>query len=342
MSEIRYDRLNDTHVIIAPERMHRPDECVIESESDGHIQAKCPFCSGNESMTPPEIFALRHEGSFPNEAGWRTRVIPNLYKAVQIEAAYQHHSGMLERWEGFGAHEVIIDTASHHVSIGNWNLSEASDWLKTIRARVSDLRRDHRIEYISVFKNEGAAAGATQSHSHTQLIALPLIPKQVYEHYKQCYAHYKATGKSLMGSLIDQEEHTLERIVAREGDFTLFCPYASAYPFEMMISSKNDHGQIDTISDSAIESVALLLMRAIKKLKLQMGYCHFNLWVATPPLRPEKIITDGSSVNEALRFAIRIMPRIYRHGGFESGSGMIINPVSPELAASLLREENHV
>lgn len=336
MSEIRYDRLHDTHVLIAPERMHRPD-CPVPLQADETTLPKCPFCEGNESMTPPEIFALRYEGSFPNEAGWRTRVIPNLYKAVQIEAAHQHHSGMLERWEGFGAHEVIIDTVRHCTSISQWNLNEACDWLKTLRVRVADLRHDERIEYISLFKNEGYQAGSTQTHAHTQLIALPMVPKQINDYYLQCFEHYKATGKSLMGSLIDQEEHTMERIVSQEGDFTLFCPYASAYPFEMIISSKQPHGQIDTLNDTAIEAVSALLLRAVKKLDNQLGCSQFNLWIATPPLKGKNDFSVP--LDEAFRFSIRIMPRIYRYGGFESGSGMMINPVSPELAASLLKGE---
>lgn len=337
MSEIRYDRLHDTHVLIAPERMHRPD-CPTQSQTEETALEKCPFCEGNESMTPPEIFALRREGSFPNETGWRTRVIPNLYKAVQIEAAHQHHSGMLERWEGFGAHEVIVDTARHCTSINQWSVAEASDWLRTLRTRVADLRRDQRIEYISLFKNEGYQAGSTQAHTHTQLIALPMIPKQVNDYYLQCFEYHKATGKALMDSLIDQEEHTMERIVSTEGDFTLFCPYASAYPFEMMISSKRFTGQIDTLGDTAIDAISVLLLRAVKKLDNQLGCSQFNLWIGTPPLKGK---SDFSvSVDDVFRFSIRIMPRIYRYGGFEAGSGMIINPVSPELAASLLKGES--
>jgi len=152
MSDIRYDRLHDTHVIIAPERLHRPDQ-PAEMRENKKKDAKCPFCEGNECMTPPEIFAIRKTDSSANQKGWKTRVVPNLYRAVQIEAPHVHHHGTFEHWKGFGAHEVIIDTPQHHTSMTQWDNNTVSNWLKTLRARVADLRRDHRIAYISLFKN---------------------------------------------------------------------------------------------------------------------------------------------------------------------------------------------
>ncbi|MDD5211608.1 MAG: UTP--glucose-1-phosphate uridylyltransferase [Sulfuricurvum sp.] len=337
MSEIRYDRIRDTHVIIAPERLHHPDcGTNVENESLNYV---CPFCVGNESMTPPEIFAIRDSNTFANETGWQTRVVPNLYKAVQIETPYKHHYSMNEYWEGFGAHEVIIDTPNHLTSMRDWNEKEFVVWIKTLRQRVSDLRRDNRIAYISLFKNEGCDAGATQTHSHTQLIGLPIIPKEEREWYARNYEYFKSTGKSLFESILIQEEEANIRIVKSYGDFSAFCPYASAYPFEVMISSKKALGQIDTLSDESISQLAALLIAIFKKLKCQLGNFHFNLLIATAPLQQDTV-GEGlySHINESSRFSIRVMPRIYRHGGFEAGTGVIINPVSPELAAKLLRE----
>ncbi len=334
MSEIRYDTLHDTHVIIAPERLHRPD--FGGSTATVQTSESCPFCEGNESITPPEIFALRDKKSFANETGWQTRVVPNLYKAVQIEAPYHvQQDGFFQKHDGFGAHEVIIDTPEHHLSMLQWSEKEVVNWLKTMRARVADLRRDHRIAFISLFKNQGVQAGSTQPHPHTQLIGLPVIPRADREGYERSHIHYRTTGRSLMASLLEHEEQAGERIVAKVDDFTAFCPYASAYPFEVMITSKKALGQIDTLSDEAIASVSSLLLSVLKKL----GYFDFNLWVATPPLQHEPLGGDLlSDVEQSCRFAIRIMPRIYRHGGFEVSTGTMINPVPPEMAAKLLRE----
>ena len=341
MSEIRYDRMYDTHVIIAPERLHRP-ECDSDVKTS-QLSDICPFCEGNESMTPPEIFAIRDSKSFANEPLWKTRVVPNLYKAVKIEATYQHHYGMFEYWEGFGAHEIVIDTPVHHTSMTQWNKSEVGFWLKTLRERVRDLRRDHRIAYLSLFKNEGHLSGSTQTHSHTQIIGLPIIPKEDAQRYRREYEHYKTTGKAMLEVMVHQEEEDGTRIVSKQGDFTAYCPYASAYPFEVMISSQKEVGQIDSLSDASIADISQLLMSTLKRLERQLGCFHFNLCVLTPPLQEGSVGYDEyTSINKYSRFAIRIMPRLYRDGGFEANTGVLINPVEPEIAAKLLRESSDV
>jgi UDPglucose--hexose-1-phosphate uridylyltransferase len=340
MSEIRFDRLHDTHVVIAPERLRHPDE--IESPinkvvEELYLSEPCPFCEGNEAMTPPEIYALRREGSFPNESGWQTRVVPNLFKAVQIETSPNHHFGLFEYWEGFGAHEVIIDTPRHTTSMCEWSEEDAIAWLKTLSERVEDLRRDHRITYMSLFKNEGKNAGATMSHCHTQLIALPLIPKLQNDLYRRSLEYFQTNGHPLMESILSHEEQTQSRILEKVGGFTSYCPFASGYPFEVIISSAHERGGIDTLKDEQIKDIAALLISTLQRLKRQLGKFHFNLCISTPSL----INNDGMDSADADRFTIRIMPRLYRHGGFEQTSGILINPVAPELAAKLLREKSH-
>lgn len=337
MSEIRYDRLHDTHVIISPERLHRPD-CNFSSrptESSGKV---CPFCEGNEKMTPPEIFSIRAKDSFANDKGWQTRVVPNLYKAVQIEAPHEHHFGLFEHWEGFGAHEVIIDTPDHHTSMTQWSEENVVQWFKTLRSRTADLRNDSRIAYISLFKNEGVQAGSTQAHSHTQLIGLPITPKAQREEFQRSYEHYRQHGETILGSLLMHEEEDAQRIIADAGDFIAYCPYASAYPFEVIISSKRALGQIDRISDESIGQLAPLLLNVLNSMKAQLGCFDFNLCLATPPLQAGGLADELISfAHTACHFYIRIMPRIYKHGGFEQSTGIIINPVPPETAAKLLK-----
>lgn len=341
MSEIRYDRLHDTHVIIAPERLRRPDGMGEREEKTA--DSVCPFCEGSEEMTPPEIYAVRRNGSLPNAIGWETRVVPNLYKAVQIEAAHTRHLGMFEYWEGFGAHEIIIDTPRHTVSMEEWSENEIFTWLKTLAQRVGDLSRDHRIAHISLFKNEGAQAGATQRHSHTQLIALPLVPKKEADFYRRCAEHYRSSGQPLLGSITALEEEAQIRMIARNGHFSAFCPFASGFAFEVMISSAQAVGTIDTLSDERIGELSGLLFSVLKRLKRQLGAFPFNLWVSTPPLQSVRGREEyGAVPEEAYGCAIKIVPRIYRLGGFETLSAIPINPVSPERAAALLGEGDHV
>lgn len=336
MSEIRYDRLHDSHVIIAPERLHRP-ECHASQKCPLHHVQKCPFCEGNEALTPPEIYAVRTSGSFANEGGWKTRVVPNLYKAVQIEAPDRHHFGLFEYHDGFGAHEVIIDTPEHRTSMVQWNEEEIVNWLKTISQRVGDLRRDGRIAYLSLFKNEGQEAGATQAHVHTQLIGLPIVPKAQRDYYVRAARHFQTNGKALITSMIEHEESVGERILGSAGDFTAFCPFASAFPFEVIIAAKKLKGQIDTLDEIQFKVLAPLLLKTLANLEKQLGWFAFNMEIATPPLRDDEYDLIGRT-GDICRFMIRITPRIYRMGGFEVSTQMMINPVSPEQAAKLLRD----
>lgn len=333
MSEIRYDRLHDRHVLITPERLHRPDFSPQKEKTIS--QSICPFCEGNEAMTPKEIFAIRPSESFANSIGWQTRVVPNLYKAVAIEAPHQNHFGIFEYWDGFGAHEVIIDTPVHHLSMASWSHKETVVWLKTLRQRVEDLRRDHRLTYFSLFKNEGFDAGATLEHCHTQLIALPLIPKDQRDLHRRERDYFELHHHALIESILRDEENHKIRMIESYGEFSAFCPFASAYPFEVMISSQKYVGQIDTLSDLSIDHLSTLLLSVIVKMSHQLGEFAFNLSISTPPLG------EDIGVSEAHRFVIRILPRIYRFGGFEVGNDMLINPVEPELAAKLLRGEKH-
>lgn len=332
MSDIRYDRLHDTYVLIAPERLHRPDTQKYDRAQKNHTV--CPFCEGNESMTPKEIFALRPNETLANQAGWKTRVVPNLYKAVAIEAPHKFHESRY--WDGFGAHEVIIDTPEHKTSMVQWSNEERIDWLKTLRQRVGDLRRDSRLKHISLFKNEGGDAGSTMAHSHTQLIALPLIPKDIHLSHTHASEYFHHHNHALLESILEEEEQCGERIIASMGEFSAYCPYASSFAFEVIISSKKYIGHIDTISDADLEDLAALLGDVVDRLADQLDELTFNLAISTPPL------SDEGGVCEAHRLSLRILPRLYRLGGFEISSGMMINPLSPEYAAKLLRGEDHV
>lgn len=328
MSEIRYDRLFDKHVIIAPERLRHSDfytDVNAKLSSD-----QCPFCAGNEQMAPREIFALRIS---PQE--WLTRVIPNRTKVLAIEAPYCYHDGDFGYWDGFGAHEIIIDSPHHYTSIRQWNSEEIGNWFKTLRARIGDLRHDSRLSHFSMVKNEGIESGASVEHCHTQIIALPFIP-HIERSRMEREAEYYATHRvALIESILRVEEEKKERVVATSEDFTAFCPYASSSPFEIMISSKRYLGGIDSLNDHSICDLSTLLKRVLEQLEEQLGDFSSTISILTP--HPNEF----SPFVDAHRLIVRILPRIYRISGFELESQISINPVSPENAAQLLRGDNH-
>ena len=341
MSEIRYNRLNDTHVIIAPERLRRPNLGIKKTASQQE-DGECPFCEGNESMTPHEIFALR-QNSGPDTVGWKTRVIPNLYKAVQIEAPYRHHYALFEYWEGFGAHEVIVDTPRHNASMTEWEFQEIINWLKTLSNRISDLRRDGRIAYISLFKNEGEEAGATQAHPHTQLIALPMIPKKHQEYFERAHTFFIEHGHAFLDDIVNHEQEDAKRVILQEDGVVAYAPFASEFPFEVIIALKNSPRQLDKLTGLEIETLSNAVKKIMQALKAEMGSFDFNVSIATPPLQENGFANDLlEKASQSNRFYIRIMPRIYKLAGFEVSSGTNINPVAPELVAKLLKEKINV
>jgi UDPglucose--hexose-1-phosphate uridylyltransferase len=133
-------------------------------------------------MTPPEIDAIRKYGTAPNSSGWLVRTVANKFPALRIEGGLDPRSiGVYDILNGVGAHEVIIETPEHKKEIAELSVDEIYMVLDMYCRRSIDLNNDHRLKYILIFKNQGVSAGATLEHSHTQLIALPMVPKNVLE-----------------------------------------------------------------------------------------------------------------------------------------------------------------
>ncbi len=335
MSEIRRDRLHSQYVLIAPERMRRPDTLATPAKSTLKI---CPFCERNESMTPPEVYAVRENEA--NASNWKVRVVPNLYKAVQIELEdHSKLSGMFESVSGVGAHEIVIDLPCHDCRMADLDPTEIRDWLSTIAARIADLRQDKRLIHISIFKNQGENAGATQQHPHTQIIALPITPSNELNLLERHIQYYRRHGRSKVEDIMENERLAKVRIISERGDFTAYCPFASAYPFEVIIAPRRALTNLDELNRDDVANLADLLKEVFSRLDTQLGDFDFNLAFRLAPLNSNfENAPYFPHVKDFFRFTIRIIPRIYRLGGFELSTGMLINPVEPEEAAKLLRE----
>jgi UDPglucose--hexose-1-phosphate uridylyltransferase len=183
--ELRKDPIVGRWVIISTDRAKRPTDFVRENmKIKGGF---CPFCYGNERKTPPEIQAYRpnpNGGPAPQRdtPGWTVRVVPNKFPALGIEGTLNRQAeGMFDRMNGIGAHEVIIETPDHSATLASLPPKRIEDVLWTFRDRILDLKKDRRFKYILIFKNHGEAAGASLEHSHSQLIALPILPINVVQ-----------------------------------------------------------------------------------------------------------------------------------------------------------------
>lgn len=340
MSEIRRDRLHNEYVLIAPERLRRPD-LHNKAQKSKSLKSKCPFCEHNESLTPKELFAIRDNE--PNTSGWKTRVIPNLYKAVQVELDdLSLRDGLFEYIPGVGAHEILIDSPRHDFDIHKLEAQSIENWLRSMIIRIEDLKKDRRLIYLSIFKNHGIGAGSTQEHPHTQIVALPVTPQREQNFLEQNMRYYRRHGRGKVEDIVYNEIQAKKRVVYDKGAFVAFCPFASAYPFEIMIAPKKSITSLEFCSRDDVLMLSECINSVFEKLSTQLGEYDYNLYFSLPPINPNfENESYMSHLNRNYRFCIRIIPRIYNLNGFEIATNMSINPVLPEECAALLRSKEN-
>lgn len=324
-------------MIIAEERSQRPG---LHESRPIEKSEKSPFVYGNEHLTPPEIFAIRDKDSKPNSPGWKVRVVPNKFRALSIEEdAIGRREGFFESFGGYGAHEVIIDTPDPIKTPGKFTIREFTDLFNTMQARYNDLSGDHNISYVQIFKNSGPKAGATIEHAHSQLIALPFIPKNVEDEIETMRAYYSHNDRNLFMDELSGELADRERVVYENGGFVVFCPYASFFPFEMRIAPKFQSADFSTLEKCVVEELAEVTQYALSALEKSVEHVAYNMVLKLPPLpRDHKNPHFFHHMEHFFQWYIEITPRIYNMAGFELGTGQFINPVAPEKCARFLRE----
>ncbi len=328
MSELRRDPIIGRWVIIAMERAKRPTD--FQGEPPEPPGAFCPFCEGHEDKTPPEIIAYRAPGTAPNRPGWRLRVVPNKFPALQIEGSLDKCGvGVYDRMNGIGAHEVIIESPQHHSTITALSEREIQDVLWAYRDRLTDLKRDIRFTYGMVFKNVGRTAGASLEHSHSQLIMLPTVPRTVADEMRGAKVFYDYRGRCIFCDIVSQEIEAGSRVVLEGENFLCYEPYAARFPFETWILPRRHMSHYEDIEKLGTEELAHCLKTALLKIEKALNGPPYNYIIHTSPF-------DVGAI-EHYHWHIEIIPRVTRVAGFEWGTGFYINPVPPEAAAEYLR-----
>lgn len=330
MPEFRKDPVTGRWVIIATERAKRPTDFVRETvEIKG--ENNCPFCPGNESRTPPEVLVYRGDGGPSNSPGWRLRVVPNKFPVLGIEGDLNKQGeGLFDKMNGIGAHEVIIETPDHSRTLSSLSPKEIEDVFWAFRDRMLDLKKDMRFRYILIFKNHGAAAGASLEHTHCQLIALPIVPKRVREEVNGAKNHFDMKERCIYCDIIRQEHEEGIRLVLENKDFVVLCPYAPRFPFETYIMPKIHDSCFEEAQRSEYENLSHILKETLCRLEKVLDHPAYNLMVHTSPF--------SEDVREFYHWHIEIMPKLTKVAGFEWGTGFYINPTPPEEAAKFLRE----
>jgi UDPglucose--hexose-1-phosphate uridylyltransferase len=325
MPELRKDPVVDRWVIIAPERADRPQAWLRRGGEEADDAAGCPFCPGNEAMTPPELHALR-EGQT-----WSLRVVPNRYPALRTEIKLSREGrGSFDRMSGTGAHEVIIETPQHGVSLGQLPTKQVSAVLSAWQVRMRDLARDERLRCALLFKNEGSAAGATLSHAHSQLMALPLVPAELAEEMTAARDHFGRKERCVYCDLLAQELSEKERVIHEGERFVSLAPFASRSPFETLILPRVHQSGFEHAGPLELAACAEELRTLLRKIEVALERPALTLFLHTAPLREAEL--------PWYHWHLTVKPTVAGVGGFEWSSGCFINPTPPEEAARFLRQ----
>lgn len=326
MNELRRDPITGRWIIVILDKMPKVSDFKVEQ----HLKNKdnCPFCWGNEAMTPPEIIAHRKLGSV-NTPGWTVRVVPNKYPALKVEGElHKEGLGVFDMMNGVGAHEVIIDTPDHLRDMADLNYAETEEVVWAYLTRSIDLRRDKRFKYILIFKNYGKSAGASLEHPHSQVIALPIVPKRVLEELSGAAKYYDYKERCVFCDMIREERAERERIIYEDEKFLAFCPYVSRFSYEVWILPKAHHSDFTQMDRDSVPRLARALRDSLARIKGLLSAPSYNFIIHTSPINGHE--------REDYHWHIEIMPKLSKVAGFEWGSGFYINPVPPDIAAANL------
>ncbi|MBL7171070.1 MAG: galactose-1-phosphate uridylyltransferase [Candidatus Omnitrophica bacterium] len=338
MPELRKDPIIGRWVIVATERAKRPNDFKPD-QADMVEVMPCPFCAGNEKLTPTEITAIRAEGSQRDKPGWEVRVVPSVSPVLRIEGELgKCPHGIYDMMNGIGAHEIIIETPKHIDHLSSLEDEEVANILTVYKERILDLEKDKRFKYAMVFKNHKPAAGSTRiKHCRSQLIALPACPKNVKGELNGAKKYFDYKDRCVYCDMIAQELADKKRLILDIDGFVAIAPFASRFPFETWILPKEHSAHYTNINDKDINGLGRTLKEVMLRINRLLQDPPYNYMLHTAPYKRPK---GGywSTIDQDFHWHIEITPRLTRVAGFEWGTGFYINPTPPEEAAKFLRE----
>jgi UDPglucose--hexose-1-phosphate uridylyltransferase len=330
VSEIRKDPLLERWTVVSPERGQRPSEYLEEKLE--RSTSPCPFCPGRERETPNEIIAYRPDGSAHDTAGWRLRLVPNRFPALEFTTppSTPRRDDFFGVEPGFGAHEVLIETPDHDRDLGTMGVEQATLVFRALRERLKALARDPRLAYVLAFENHGAAAGATIEHAHAQILGIDFIPTVAKVEMAAAAERHERTGRCFWCEWIERERAAGVRVVRDADGFFTACAWAPRFEYETWIApvrhaTSFEHG--DEAQDAAL---AAALTDAVARLQSVLQHPAYNFVVHNAPCRSAELAS--------FHWHVEVLPRTARLAGFEWGSGVHIVAATPEEAAVRLVE----
>ena len=329
MPELRKDPITGRWVIISTDRARRPSDFTrVTVEPTG--ARFCPFCPGHEDKTPPEVLSYHTDG-LTHGGRWSLRTVPNKFPALRVEGDLDRQGeGLYDRMNGIGAHEVVIETPDHMATLASMDERQVAEMLWAFRDRVVDLKKDKRLRYVMLFKNHGEAAGATLEHPHSQIIALPVVPKRVQEELDGARKYFEFKERCVYCDILRQDLKDSDRVILETDEFAAVAPFASRFPFETWLIPRRHESHFENIREAEVANLAWVLRNVLRKIDRVLEKPAFNMIVHSAPVQ--------ESTSEHYHWHIEIIPKLTRVAGFEWGTGFYINPTPPEEAARFMRE----
>ncbi len=326
MPELRFNVITREWVTIAMERAKRPDQFRRKNEKKAlpARDPQCPFCPGNEAMTPPATYSI------PDDSTWRVRVTPNKFAALSATGERTRLiQGIRRTVTGVGIHEVMVETPVHNKVTALLTDPEVELIIQTYMNRFAAASADQRIEQVTIFKNHGEAAGTSLEHPHSQMIATPVITAQLRLRLSHALEHFDEYGECIFCRVRSPEVQEGTRVVLETEHFVAFVQFATCTPFSFLIMPRRHMACFTEMKDAEAADLARNLRRSLAKLYHGLADPDFNYVVRTAPIE----YCGGKYYH----WYVSVIPRLTKMAGFELGSGMFINVSLPENDAAFLR-----
>ena len=322
--ELRQDPLSGGWVAITAGRAARP-EAFLGDVGAPRGPLGCPFCPGNEHMTPPEVWADREAGTEPDKPGWRVRVVPNKFPAFAGPLAPATSnggsgSGLYRSQPTAGVHEVVIHNPDHEATLADLPVPAAARVMAAWRRRLA-AHRDQPLGAVLVIVNQGRTAGASLEHPHSQVFATAGRPDRVQAELD------RLAGEACAACATAAAERDGPRLVSGTGELLAICPWASAAPFEALLLPAAHRPRFEEGDDGDDTAMAAAVGDLLRRFRGVAGdHAPYNLVLHSAP----------PGVDD-FHWHLHLLPRLTTYGGFELGTGVIINVVDPDQAADALR-----
>ncbi|MDR2018112.1 MAG: DUF4931 domain-containing protein [Syntrophobacterales bacterium] len=301
----------------------------------GDSAGECPFCPGNENLTPPTI--KQYQGS---ENEWRIRCFAaaNPIFLSDIDEA-KRAEGLYDKMGNVGAHEIIVENRSHTKSLSSFTEDEFLLLMAFYMERIRDLKQEKRFKHIQIFKNHGELAGSFLFHPHSHLLAMPIVPQMIETELSNTKRRYLQKERCLFCDIIAQEIRQNKRIVSINANFAAICPFASRFPYEVWVMPRFHDDCFERPVDHGVLRDLTSIMLDIMKRMEKVVNAYSVVLHTSPNMYKDPYVTDDLPVSEYFHWRIEILPRDLRSSRFKRNDQFYVVAITPEEATSSLKTQ---